>query len=423
MKKKIRLGVLGGHRGHSMIDYAHASQQDVELVAICDKMPEVLAHQRKVCGDGVAYYDSFDAFIKHDMDAVVLANYAHQHAPFAIRCMHEGKHVLSEVLPAHTLKEAVELVECVEETGMTYCYGENYCYMPGPARIRELYRADKLGELEYAEGEYVHNCEQLRPQITYGDPTHWRYNSYVTFYCTHSLGPIVHATGLRPVKVTGFESGMTERLARTGGRGGLFAVEMVEMNNGAIVKSTHGELYRDNVWYTFYGKKGRMETYRDSIEDLGVCRLVTELDAYDGGYETTVREDYYPKRPFDDVAEDFGHARSDFYLMYNFIRKLQGYKDADVIDVYEAMDMALPGIFAYKSVLAGGIPMALPDFRLKEDRDKWRNDTMCTDPETAGNMLVPPFSKGTPDIPMSVYEHMRELWLQYEKERKAKSEE
>ena len=390
--KTIRLGVLGGHRGHSMIDYAKASKQGVDLVAICDKMPEVLEKQRRVCGDGIAYYDNFDDFIKHDMDAVVLANYAHQHAPFAIRCMEAGKHVLSEVLPAHTLKEAVELVECVERTGMTYAYGENYCFMPGPYRIRELYREGKLGELEYAEGEYIHNCEEIRPKITYGDPTHWRYNSYVTFYCTHSLGPIVHATGLRPVKVTGFESGMTERLRRTGGKGGLFAVEMVELENGAIVKSTHGELYKDSIWYTFYGKKGRMETYRDDIEDVGVCRLITNLDAYDGGYDTTVKEDFYPKRPFDDVAEDFGHARSDFYLMYNFIRKLQGYEDADTIDVYEAMDMALPGIFAYKSVLAGGRPMGLPNMRLKKDRDLWRNDTMCTDRETAGEMWVPPYS-------------------------------
>lgn len=416
--KKIRLGVLGGHRGHSMIDFAHASQQDVELVAICDKMPEVLEKQRKVCGDSVTYYDNFEDFIKHDMDVVVLANYAHQHAPFAIRCMEEGKHVLSEVLPACTLKEAVELVECVERTGMIYAYGENYCYMPGPYRIRELYQEGKLGELEYAEGEYIHNCEEMRPRITYGDPTHWRYNSYVTFYITHSLGPIVHATGLRPVKVTGFESGMCDRLRRTGGLGGLFAVEMVELENGAIVKSTHGELYKDSVWYTFYGKKGRMETYRDDVEDLGVCRLITNLDAYDGGYETTVKEDFHPERPFDDVAEDFGHARSDFYMMYNFIRKLQGYEDADTIDIYEAMDMALPGIFAYKSVLAGGIPMELPNMRLKEDREKWRNDTMCTFPEIAGDMWVPPFSKGTPHVDASVYERIRKKWEELDPSKK-----
>ena len=51
------------------------------------------------------------------MDAVVLANYANEHAPFAIRCMEEGKHVFSEVLPVQTMKEAVELIEAVE-TGL-----------------------------------------------------------------------------------------------------------------------------------------------------------------------------------------------------------------------------------------------------------------------------------------------------------------
>ena len=71
-------------------------------------------------------YDNFDDFIKHDMDAVVLANYANEHAPFAIRAMKLGKHVFSEVLPVQTMKEAVELIEAVEETGMLYAYGENY---------------------------------------------------------------------------------------------------------------------------------------------------------------------------------------------------------------------------------------------------------------------------------------------------------
>ena len=82
-----------------MIKYANVAQ-NAELVAVCDKLPEVLKRNREVYGeDGIAYYDNFEDFIKHDMDAVVLANYANEHAPFAIRCMKEGKHVFSEVLP------------------------------------------------------------------------------------------------------------------------------------------------------------------------------------------------------------------------------------------------------------------------------------------------------------------------------------
>ncbi|MBR1994424.1 MAG: hypothetical protein IJ990_02650, partial [Alistipes sp.] len=76
---------------------------------------------------------------------------------------------------------------------------------------------------------------------------------YSTFYCTHSLGPVIHATGLRPVKVTGFESAMTERHLRCGAKKGQFGIEMVELENGALVKSIHGDLYRDSIWYSMYG--------------------------------------------------------------------------------------------------------------------------------------------------------------------------
>ncbi len=96
--------------------------------------------------------------------------------------------------------------------------------------------------------------------------------------------------------------------------------------------------------------------------------------------------------------------------MYNFIRKLQGCREADVIDVYEAMDMALPGLFAYRSVLKGGIPMEIPNLRNKTEREKYRNDTMCTDPKVAGDMLIPSYSEGNPEIPDEVYKRMRKLW-------------
>ena len=50
--------------------------------------------------------------------------------------MHAGKHVFSEVLPVQTMKEAVELIEAIEETGLVYAYGENYCYMAAPREMR-----------------------------------------------------------------------------------------------------------------------------------------------------------------------------------------------------------------------------------------------------------------------------------------------
>ena len=408
--KKIRIGVIGVGRGSSMINYCLAAG-NAELVAICDKWEEGLERQKLQHPElNIAFYTDYDEFLKHDMDAVVLANYAHQHAPFAIKAMRAGKHVFSEVLPVQTLREAVELVEAVEETGKVYAYGENYCYMPAPREMRKLYRQGKIGEFEYGECEYIHNCESIWPAITYGEEDHWRNFKCSTYYCTHSLGPIIHATGLRPVSVTGFEGTKVERNRRMGSKSGQFGIEMVTLENGGIIKSIHGGLYKNSIWYCMYGEKGRMESAREDAGLRDVRRIYVNADEFSGDYWTKKPVDTY--EPADEeLAKEFGHGGSDYYSMYNFVEKLLGNDNADTIDVYEALDMCLPGIFAYRSVLAGGIPMEIPDMRDKAQREKYRNDVACTDPDVAGEQLLPTFSGGTPDIPQEVYDRVREIWL------------
>ena len=46
------------------------------------------------------------------------------------------------------MKEAVELIETVEETGVIYAYGENYCFMPAPFEMKRLYNIDLILEQE-----------------------------------------------------------------------------------------------------------------------------------------------------------------------------------------------------------------------------------------------------------------------------------
>ena len=407
---KVKIGVIGGGRGKSMIRYGREAS-NAQLVAICDFRDDVLDRMKKECGeDGISYYSDYDEFLKHDMDAVVLANYANQHAPFAIKAMKAGKHVFSEVLPVQTLKEAVELIETVEETGKIYAYGENYCFMSAPYEMRKLYRQGLIGEFEYGEGEYVHNCEPIWPEITYGEPDHWRNNMYATFYCTHSIGPMIHITGLRPVKVTGFEGPKTERKVRVGSKSGSFGMELIQLENGGIFKSIHGDLYVDSIWYSLYGSKGNMETAREIAQNGAFDRIYIHADEYSGGYDTTKKDTYLPTRAQDEQAKSFGHGTSDFYTMYNFVRKIQGDPDADIIDVYEALDMFLPGLFAYRSILNGGIPMEIPNLRDKAVRDLYRNDTACTDPSVAGDQLIPVFSKGNPEIPDAIYQEVKRKW-------------
>jgi predicted dehydrogenase len=400
--KTIRIGVMGVGRGQSMINYARTTQR-AQLVAICDFWPQGLHNAQVTLKDpSITYYADFDSFIQHDMDAVILANYATEHAPYAIKALKAGKHVFSEVLPVQTLAEAVALIETIEATGLTYAYGENYCYMPAVMEMRRRYRNGDLGIFEYGEGEYIHNCEPIWADLTAGNPKHWRNRMYATFYATHSIGPLVHITGLRPVKVTGFEIPYNARSRSMGKLGATAGIEMITFENGAMMKSIHGDLDQNSIWFSLYGSKGRMESAREDTLSGDVERVYVHL-------EEKEPETYQPVFDDHDLAHTFGHGGSDFYTMDQFIRHLHG-EPAELIDIYEALDMFLPGLFAYRSILNHNQPIDIPNFRDPQVRERYRFDNACTDPKVAGDQLLPCQASGDPDIDPSIYSTLKARW-------------
>ena len=58
-------------------------------------------------------------------------------------------------------------------------------------------------------------------------------------------------------------------------------------------------------------------------------------------------------------------------------------------DVYKATAMSAVGILAHRSVLNGGSPYDIPDFRLEEDRLKYENDTLSPFPDENGVRTLP----------------------------------
>ena len=115
----------------------------MELVALCDTWEERLEQAGKQFG--VATYTDYDEFLGHDLDAVILANYFHEHAPFAIKALNAGKHVMSETSACFTLAEGVALVRAVERSGKQYMFAENYPYMLFNQEMRRLYREGEVG--------------------------------------------------------------------------------------------------------------------------------------------------------------------------------------------------------------------------------------------------------------------------------------
>ena len=410
---KLKIGVMGAARGMTMIDVL-LHHPDAEVVAVCDKYEPFLNNVRKKAADNhaeVTVYSTFDEFIQHDMDAVVLANYAHQHAPFAIRALRSGKHVLSEVLPCATLAEGIQLIEAVEETGLVYAYAENYCYMQHNFEMWHRVKSGDIGEINYAEGEYVHDCTSIQPRICYGEPDHWRNHICATFYCTHSLGPMLMTIGKRPVSVVGFEvpefcrDGKVPYPRCTG-------IEMVTLENGCVCRSLHGPLRREhqrNYNYMYYGDFGMMESAR--FTDQPLVNVYREGDKFCQG----TWERYNPEPRIRPVSSEAarGHMGSDYYSTHFFIEKILGRPDGMEwsIDVYQAVEMGICGILAHRSSLRGGEPQAVPNFRIKEERDAYRNDNDTTFPDVENGNLVPknryPFRRPVDD---QYFSYIQSLW-------------
>ena len=391
MDRKLRIGVFGGGRGIAMIN-ALLHHPSAELVAVCDRYEPLLERAKKTAeeaGAEIALFTNFEDFLAYDIDAVVLANYATEHATFAVRCLRAGKHVMSEVLPSETMAQAVELIEAVEETGLVYTYAENYCYMDLTFEMWRKYKEGAIGEVTYAECEYIHDCSSSWIGLTFGDAEHWRNHLCPTFYCTHSLGPIMMITGRRPVQVVGFENPPIEEFYAAGHAGGhASGIEMVTLDNGAIVRSIHGPLKLEpaHTDYKVYANKGYLGTAPD-----GQVRWYRE---HDGKLCEGDNVYYHPEKFVSaDLAKNSGmegHGGSDFYPTHFFIEKILGNPDGEwAIDVYQAVDMGICGILAHRSILNGNRPVKVPNLRNKEERDAYRGDHACTNAAVAGDQVIP----------------------------------
>jgi predicted dehydrogenase len=402
MPEKIRVGVFGGGRGQTMVRVL-AAHPDAEVTAICDQYRPTLEKCRRVAaeaGAAVTCYEDFDSFLNHDMDAVVLANYCTDHAPYAVRLLDSGRHVVSEVVACQTMGEAVALVEAVERSGRVYAYAENYSYFRGTLEMQRLYREGALGEFLHGEGEYIHDCESAWTPLTCGQRDHWRNWTPSTFYITHSLGPIVTITGTRPVRLTAYESPNTNK-RRYGARSGEAAVVVLQMSNGATAKVLPWAPFKRHpggVWYSIYGTKGMAETDRwaDSVNKLYVyLEEKGEMEAYE------------PAFPFETELSQkvAGHGGSDFYTMHFFLDAILDRPGKEhSIDVYQALDMSLPAILGYRSIWEGNQALSVPDFRSPAEREAYRNDNWTPDPRAAGPGQPDCSSRGPVPVDDSVYE-------------------
>lgn len=168
MKRKLRMGMIGGGRG-AFIGAVHrmASSIDglIELKAgAFSSRPDVaLASGRDLFLEEDRIYPDYKTMIlaeaglpedrRIDFVSIVTPNFAHFEP--AIMALENGFHVVIEKPMTFTLDEAKRLQKKVEETGLLLCLTHTYSGYPMVKEARNLVREGAIGKVRKIMVEYV----------------------------------------------------------------------------------------------------------------------------------------------------------------------------------------------------------------------------------------------------------------------------
>ena len=377
--KKIRIGVFGAGSRGGTLSQAFMLQKNCEIVAVCEleSRKEALEKYLKIVGD-VAVYHDFDEFVKHDMDAVILANFFHEHAPYAIKCFERGLHVFSECISNGTMAEGVELIRAFEKSNSIYMLAENYPQMIFNREMKRIVDSGTLGKILYAEGEYNHPGNprefSFKKEYTYYDE-HWRNFLPRTYYITHSLGPVMRATGATPKRVSAHAcfSPIPSDAPTSSFVGDRAAIILTENDDESVFRITGcaGFGAHDNS-YRICGVKGQIENLRGMGEQ--VMLRYNSWDVPEGMKEVNLYTPSWNDRDEELIIKS-GHGGGDYLTARYFLECIENNVQPEhPFDVYSAVVMSSVAILGHRSVLNGGRPYDIPDYKNEEERKAYEND-------------------------------------------------
>lgn len=377
--KAIKIGIFGLGRGSDYFE--HFTANGGEIVAVCDRNEQKLEETRSKLGETLATYTDFDAFLNHEgMEAVYVSNVFHEHAPYAVRCLEKGIHVLSECLSNATMAEGVALVRAAEKSHAVYMLAENYPYMIYNREMKRVFEGGTLGDLLFAEGEYNHPIDGTQPSlIRWLRPyeKHWRNFLPTSYYITHSLAPLMYITGATPATVTAFAvfnpANKPDDFFRGAHVGDRLSMITCQNTDGSVFRmcgwgqfGAHGNAYR------VCGTKGQVENMRSMPH-----RILLRYNDWEVPEGRDVYTSYDPEW-FDLDADNLpkaGHGICDYLVIKEFFDCIREGK-TPTFDVYASTTMSSVAILAHRSALEGGKPYTLPDFRREADRVAYENDDL-----------------------------------------------
>ena len=401
MGRKVRVGFVGiGGRGTGAV-HRVAQIPGCEVVALCDKNPDRVTVNLKWLADhkhpvipksyvgDEAYKDLCDF---GDCDVVYCATPWHLHQPVALRALNGGKVALVEVTSALTTDECWELVEASEKWQIPCMQLENCVY--GEIELLELNlaRLGMFGEINHAEGAYIHDLRAIIPSVGkhYNTEWVWRYGENMVHkgnrYPTHGLVPICQTMGINrgdrfdylvslengPHNVN-YEYFKKEFLTDADPRKKDPPAAMGDMNT-TLIKTVKGKsimVQHDVSSPRPYSRVNLISGTKGIVRDYPF-QCAFEEKCFDNGAHAwfdeakaaAVREKYmHPLwRDVSEMAKKVGgHGGMDSLALQAFFDAVRN-RTVTPIDVYDCAAWMSVTCLSEQSIAMGSMPVAFPDF-------------------------------------------------------------
>ena len=355
---KWKVGVVGVRRGGSYME-TYAKGPRTQITALCDLDPAKLADCQQSLGlPDSALYSDYDEFLKTDIDIVVISTPIPFHEEQVVKALNAGKHVLSEVTMANTVEGCRAIWEAAKRSKGKYMLAENYIYFHFQKQWREFVQEGRIGNIHYAEAEYIHDIRDLLIDQTSGE-TFWRTYRPPIHYCTHCLGPLMALIGSGDYIVKATAAGKQNTILPQLWPSTIdMQVALFETKQGRGIKICRSQVTPrpepHTVYYSVYGTKGFLENTRHGSETVGQ-RYFEGDDAHTvpmNCYQTEVEAPDYAKGD---------HGTSDYYIAQEFLDCIE-FDRVPLLNEDFAAQITLPGIIAHEAAVQGNVWMDVPNF-------------------------------------------------------------
>ncbi len=151
----IRLGVLGAAAIVPMaLTKPARSVTEVQIVAIAARDPKraaTVARRHHI----PRVHQTYDDLLEDpEIDAIYNPLPNSLHATWTIRALKAGKHVLCEKPFSSNAREAEEMANAAQETGLVLSEAFAYRYHPLTARVKEILASGDLGNIKHIEAQF-----------------------------------------------------------------------------------------------------------------------------------------------------------------------------------------------------------------------------------------------------------------------------